>query len=530
MFLNVLLLCYYLLGLQIVDSFVFIEHKLNHKTKAYGKFWDRLEIDDNSEIRWYLLNCQVGNELGLLRQVGIVLADFPKEDVKRWSVPTKRLARSHGKRNVIDEIVLYQGYVFVKMRFCDVYEAIQTCPLLRSFMGTIRLKGYRKLPSIPLPLTEDEVSNFVGLEDQLKNETETMTKEDLLRAYDGFEVGQMVKILEGIHKGEDGTIRRFKNNKMLIRLFTYGSTYDEWILPENLRKLSNLEILKGLSGPSKPINNYDFQNQINPKPQKDRKGHSNLFSQTFAPGRNRRQDRVSRGDGFYKSLKNEQLQQEDENWAKYKYEQKQRIQKDKSARKEKDDFTVLNEIMAELSDDSSDHSSSTNPISSTNNQDDLFDSLLAELTSDDEKEFASTPEDDFFATLEKEMTATTPSNPTTSNQYDSFDDNNDDFIYKDKKKSFKVKHRDGPTPRDVFKAKDNIAPSRNDDAFFSGLDFDELYQQDQNEDVNKVDTIDNDSQNLSKLKVPELKQLLRQKSLKVSGKKSELIDRLIQSS
>merc|ERR1712129_365142 len=183
-------------------------------------------------------------------------------------------------------------------------------------------------------------------------------------------------------------------------------------------------------------------------------------------------------------------------------------------RKEKDDFTVLNEIMAELSDDSSDHSSSTNPISSTNNQDDLFDSLLAELTSDDEKEFASTPEDDFFATLEKEMTATTPSNPTTSNQYDSFE----------------VKHRDGSTPRDVFKAKDNIAPSRNDDAFFSGLDFDELYQQDQNEDVNKVDTIDNDSQNLSKLKVPELKQLLRQKNLKVSGKKSELIDRLIQSS
>merc|ERR1712151_413710 len=135
----------------------------------------RLEIEEREEIGWYLLNCVVGNELALKSQVEIVLDDFAKSEVESISVPTSKSIRSHGKRHVVDDIVLYPGYVFVKMQLtCDVYEAIQDCTLCRSFMGTIRMKGmYTSLPSIPTMLSPEEVEGFKGLESALEKENET---------------------------------------------------------------------------------------------------------------------------------------------------------------------------------------------------------------------------------------------------------------------------------------------------------------------------------------------------------------------
>ena len=89
------------------------------------KLWDRLEIEEDEEPFWYLLNCVAGLELDLLRQCRKVCEGMP--DAIKFVVPTETKTRSHGaNRMVTEEKVKYQGYVFAKLRLSpDVYEAVQ---------------------------------------------------------------------------------------------------------------------------------------------------------------------------------------------------------------------------------------------------------------------------------------------------------------------------------------------------------------------------------------------------------------------
>jgi hypothetical protein len=90
-----------------------------------AKLWDRMEIEEDEEPMWYLLNCVAGLEIDLLRQCRQRCGDM--EDAKKFVVPTITSTRSHGaNRMVQDTKIKYQGYVFAKLRLCsETYEAIQ---------------------------------------------------------------------------------------------------------------------------------------------------------------------------------------------------------------------------------------------------------------------------------------------------------------------------------------------------------------------------------------------------------------------
>lgn len=90
-----------------------------------NKLWDRMEIEEDEEIFWYVLNCVAGLEIDLLRQCRQRCEDM--EDVEKFVVPMITTTRSHGaNRMVKDTKVKYQGYVFAKLRLCpQAYEAIQ---------------------------------------------------------------------------------------------------------------------------------------------------------------------------------------------------------------------------------------------------------------------------------------------------------------------------------------------------------------------------------------------------------------------
>lgn len=84
-----------------------------------------MEIEEDEEPMWYLINCVAGLELDLLRQCLQVTEDM--DDVLKIVVPMQRSTRSHGaKRMVTDVKVKYQGYVFAKLRLTEqTYLAIQ---------------------------------------------------------------------------------------------------------------------------------------------------------------------------------------------------------------------------------------------------------------------------------------------------------------------------------------------------------------------------------------------------------------------
>ena len=318
-----------------------------------GKLWKRLQIEEDDPAdgtQWYLINCVAGIELDLLNQCRMVCEDFPPRLVEKFVVPTQRHLRSHGdKKKVVDVKVRYPGYVFCKICLVeDVYEKLQNLELARSWMGTVNRKGHKKLPPSPLPLNEEEVKKFKGLEEEQELFEDMFagdysgrndTGADLLAQYQGYDVGQMVKILRGNFKDEDGTVRRLKDGQLMVRMFTYGQTYDEWFDPDAIRPLTDLEVLRGMSGPTVPVNQDQFDVSIGKKDpsilegtardssmQSESSLRSGLMqSSGAAPGRNRREDRVARGETGQRDMfgrSSMDIKKEEENWLAYREERR----------------------------------------------------------------------------------------------------------------------------------------------------------------------------------------------------------------
>ncbi|KAL7489756.1 hypothetical protein ACHAW6_015426 [Cyclotella cf. meneghiniana] len=323
-------------------------HRQITTSSLHGKLWKRLEIEEDSPemgTSWYLINCVAGVEFDLLAQARQVTQSFPKTDVEKIVVPTERRLRSHGdKKKVVDVKVRYPGYVFCKIRLTEeVYETLQRLELARSWMGTVNRRGHKKLPPAPLPLNEEEVKKFKGLEEEQELFDDMFggdysgrndSGEDLLAQYSGYEVGQMVKILRGNFEGEDGTVRRLKDGQICVRMFTYGQTFDNWFDPDAIRPLSDLEVMRGFTGPTAPINQDQFDVSIGKKDPSVSEDTSQrrsglLQSAGISPGRNRRQDRIARGetgrDLFGRTP--EEIKREEEHWLAYR-EEKRASQRD----------------------------------------------------------------------------------------------------------------------------------------------------------------------------------------------------------
>ena len=305
-----------------------------------AKLWDRLQIEEDPEPFWYLINCVAGSEMDLLRQCRAVCEDMP--DAVKFVVPTEKKTRSHGAKKIVTETkVKYQGYVFAKLRLCpQVYEAIQGLDLCRSWMGTVNHKGHKKLPPAPIALNELEVQNF-GLEKEESEESEESNTGDIIvdvededaedkidknamKAYLGLKVEDMVKVTaKGKFFNEDGIVRRLKDGKIFVRFYTYGTMFEEWLDPSDVRKLSNIEILKGLSGPTRPVTQRDFDGPSRGYDD-NRSGdmRRNLMSDFRGSGpRNRRQDRNERRfrqDGF---RNDDERGRNDRNWNWYQDQQ-----------------------------------------------------------------------------------------------------------------------------------------------------------------------------------------------------------------
>ena len=323
-------------------------------TALNGKVWDKLRIDEDppGETHWYMLNCVAGSELELLAQCRKVQPTLDPADVEKFVVPQERQLRSHGSKNVVDVKALYPGYVFAKLRLCpETYETIQKIPLTRSWMGTVHMKGMRRLPVVPVALNEDEVAKFKLLEEETDRMFEKYgdeydgrgdAGEDLLHQYAGYEVDGMVKVLRGKHKGEDGVVKRLKNGKIKVRLYTYGTTFDEWYDVDDIRPMTDAEVLKGLTGPEGPIRQNEFDVSIGKKPKDygrrgavdDSRGRRSLRSDLYSSlgggggrrgGRNTREARQARGDTsrtdrFGRSR--DEVEQEERNWREYREQQR----------------------------------------------------------------------------------------------------------------------------------------------------------------------------------------------------------------
>ena len=470
-------------------------------TSLHASLWDRLQVDEDDEPHWYLLNCIAGLELDLLRQCRDRCGDM--EGVVKFVVPMESLTRSHGANRMLTEhMTKYLGYVFANLRLnAETYNAIQDLDLCRSWMGNVNYKGSKKLPPAPIALSDVEIAGFglediqegnEGGEDDVTDDTEIIldtveqdlkdkkpkVNADQLKEFLGLKVDDMVKVTaKNKFYGEDGIIKRLKGGKIMVQFFTYGTTYSEWLIPSDMRKLGEDEILRGLSGPSKPITQQDFDADGEGDryiAQGDMRGAPGRNVRTDPMGslsggrgdRNRREDRVERGDKFKRDLfgrNDDEQNREERNWKQYQDRQQvgipnggdadrnsrvgnQRNQginqanvdgqwgrfSEKIQRKEGAQATPKNmqenRKVSDAINGNEDWSAFVSPVSSssptsTAKEDDFFSSLMNELSDDLDKKPSNKvsrnnkEDDDFFASLMNELkTEGTESKPSKQQQ------------------------------------------------------------------------------------------------------------------
>mmetsp|Transcript_27101 Transcript_27101/g.42092 ORF Transcript_27101/g.42092 Transcript_27101/m.42092 type:complete len:774 (-) Transcript_27101:93-2414(-) len=522
--------------------------------------WRGLGIAEDTEFRWYILNCMATSELSVMRQCEDGCSNCP--DIIKFSVPTETKGTSRMKQTFTEEKPLFEGYVFVHCKLTEKsYEAIANIKTIRGWMGTPRTKGWKKLPPIPIPIAGNELSQFRLLEEQQVEKLDAIAagtyekeKPEIDISF-GFEVGEMVKVLEGPHKGEDAVVRKFRQGQIGVRMFTYGDQFDAMFDAGQLRKLTASEISEGLQGPEKPINQAEFNKQMGLPPpggRGDRGPRVQVRGERNT--RNRKQDRVRGGDMFGRS--EEQTKREKESWSNYQQSQGD-IGRQQTSSGE-DDF--FHELMSELSDElgdaqptrnmrkKSERSSTSAPTpQSFADDDDFFSALEQEMNSSVNGDSGgsskiSDDEDDFFAALEREMTYEKPARASTAPKNDIASD--DDFFAA-------LEQEMSGAPGST--SQDSKASFSSDDDFFAALE-DEMSASADSKNINgrsqksSVDDIEDDffasleaelsapatkkkasstqSQDVSKLTVPQLKEMLKEKGLPTGGKKADLIERL----
>ena len=157
-----------------------------------------------------------------------------------------KLSYTHQSSYSFASQVLYPSYIFVYMKLNEVsYTAIQTVQKVSSFVGPRKpIKGtYGMSIVVPKRLTDKEITTFEGLVEA----TSVMSQKDQ-HAFE-FEIGEMVVVIDGPHKGETGAVRMVRDGQLVVRFYTYGTMIDTYLDPKVIRKMTDEEAEKGLGGP-----------------------------------------------------------------------------------------------------------------------------------------------------------------------------------------------------------------------------------------------------------------------------------------
>jgi len=508
-------------------------------------------------------------------------------------------------------------------------------------------------------LNELEVENF-GLEDlEYEDPEEDQNEEDgvivdeagadkknhvdeeAIKVYLGIKVDDMVKVTKSCKFfNEDGIVRRLKDGKIFVRFYTYGSMFEEWMDPEDVRKLTDTEVLKGLSGPQQPVTQRDFEETTDGY-DSDGSRKAGSFRRDLISNmkggpelRNRRQDRVQRGQNRRETYGEDERKRNEKNWDWYKEnsrgdrgvvsddewtyrpgsrqddalgdanaqwnrppsqrqqsgerntrQQQQRNQNNEDwgkfvspadAPKKKsggqDDFfaSLMTDLNKDLSTGDSSGPSSPSPASADSSssgqeEDDFFASLMDEIETQEKKNPTQPSSDsdffmdDFFTSLDTSSDSTTKTmeSETKDSSFNEVDlaDSVDIMDKRDEDKSggFRGTRTPENDEDDFFASleselgsaldindKDAILNSDGNDDFFAMLEQEVSLQLDEEESTAEQKNApkpkpaaesashapSSTGEDFSKLTVPKLKEMLKARGLKVSGKKAELIERL----
>jgi len=441
-----------------------------------GKRWDKLGIEPDPleyEPLWYMLKCMPNGELEAAEQARMVTSDFSKDLVEKISVPLERKLRSHGKKNVVEMKVIHSGLVFCKIRLCaKTFETLHFLPLGGGFQsGIIHQIGYKKLPLIPVALSDEELSQFTGLDEHTDELFEKYGEDyngkgdaglDLMDQYKGFKYDDMVKILTGNLKGEVAVVKRLKNGKIFVYMGAYGTPIEKWYTTEDIRLLTDSEAIRGLTGDGKLVIPDGFK-KVKRKKKKIKKEDGRWGIKL--------RNSWSGGERF-ETAPTDQLDQHDEMQRRIRERKREQSgNKDIENVKTTDDIDQI----------SIENDSSVSPGTDSDNKvddDDFFEGIMSDLSDTLQKKADVAPSpssnagdgDDFFTSLMSDLSSSIDDSPQGREKSQRYTSGRQERKEKSREKSSNTNGRFIKDDINDSSSNSNIVPGDNsEDDFFKSL-------------------------------------------------------------
>lgn len=148
--------------------------------------------------KWYIINVVAGQENKICDDINNIAKQ--NENIKEAFIPTKKIFKHVRGKKVESTQKLFSNYVFVNMEMNkDSYGIIRGIPKVLGFLGS--------------KIKPEEVSD--AKMEKLMNK---ITEENNLSEENIFEIGELVKVIEGPFESFTGTVESKDSDKNILRI------------------------------------------------------------------------------------------------------------------------------------------------------------------------------------------------------------------------------------------------------------------------------------------------------------------------
>jgi len=208
-----------------------------------------VDIVASDTWRWYILQCYVGNEIWCAATIAEVLGmeknAAAAERCGRFIAPTEKVASTRGRKVYRKDRIVYPGYVFCELKLDQpVWDVLTRIPKVANFVGMDHgmrngigdvIVGYKGAVT-PVPLSKNEARTMlaVHVDGQVERDDDIVAK---------YALGDAVAVIDGKHAGERGLLRKVKNNQLIVRLTGVGAaSFDVPLEMAEVRHLTPAEL------------------------------------------------------------------------------------------------------------------------------------------------------------------------------------------------------------------------------------------------------------------------------------------------
>ena len=170
--------------------------------------WEDLDLPASTTSRWYIVQCIAGTETLVSKTLEQLIPKYEGagDFIEKIQVPTRSSTFSHGTKVLDRDVVLYPSYIFIEMYLREeTYRVFRDCQKVSSFVGVRKpIKGTRMTCVEPRSLSKSEIERF--------NLNTKIIKGEI--GGPKWEIGDMVRVNEGKHKGEVGAVRMVRDGQV----------------------------------------------------------------------------------------------------------------------------------------------------------------------------------------------------------------------------------------------------------------------------------------------------------------------------